>query len=141
MQVRRILIFMASGLLSLGFAVVASAAPSRAKASKIDRDLMEVTVPQLQMYYAEHRYTVTQVVQWHLSRVHRYNGIYRAVETSLDRAALETAAREDADAAAGRVNSAPLWGVPMVIKANTSIAGEVTTDGWSGYTIAGHELG
>jgi Asp-tRNA(Asn)/Glu-tRNA(Gln) amidotransferase A subunit family amidase len=33
-----------------------------------------------------------------------------------------------------------LWGVPVVIKANTSIAGEVTTDGWSGYTIPGHEL-
>jgi Asp-tRNA(Asn)/Glu-tRNA(Gln) amidotransferase A subunit family amidase len=106
----------------------------------MDRDLMEVTVQQLQHYYAEHRYTVTQVVQWHLARVHRYNGIYRAVETSLDRAALETAAREDAEAAAGRVNSAPLWGVPIVIKANTSIAGEVTTDGWSGYTIPGHEL-
>jgi Asp-tRNA(Asn)/Glu-tRNA(Gln) amidotransferase A subunit family amidase len=101
---------------------------------------MEVTVAQLQRYYAEHRYTVTQVVQWHLARVHRYNGIYRAVEKSLDTAALETAAREDAEAALGRVNSAPLWGVPIVIKANTSIAGEVTTDGWSGYTLPGHEL-
>ena len=59
---------------------------------------------------------------------------------ALDRGALETAAREDREAAAGRVNSAPLWGVPIVIKANTSIAGEVTTDGWSGYTIPGHEL-
>jgi Asp-tRNA(Asn)/Glu-tRNA(Gln) amidotransferase A subunit family amidase len=106
----------------------------------MDRDLMEVTIAQLQRYYAEHRYTVTQVVQWHLARVHRYNGIYRAVETSLDRTALETAAQEDRDAAAGRVNSAPLWGVPIVIKANTSIAGEVTTDGWSGYTVPGHEL-
>src|SRR3984885_6297332 len=114
--------------------------PALAASAAIDRDLMEVTVPQLQRYYAEHRYTVTQVVQWHLARGHRDNGIYRAVETSLDRAALETAAREDAEAAAGRVNSAPLWGVPIVIKANTSIAGEITTDGWSGYTIAGHEL-
>jgi hypothetical protein len=111
-----------------------------AASDAIDQDLMEVTVPQLQRYYAERRYTVTQVVQWHLARVHRYNGIYRAIETSLDRAALETAAREDAEAAAGRVNSAPLWGVPIVIKANTSIAGEITTDGWSGYTIPGHEL-
>jgi Asp-tRNA(Asn)/Glu-tRNA(Gln) amidotransferase A subunit family amidase len=34
----------------------------------------------------------------------------------------------------------PLWGVPIVIKANTSIEGEVTTDGWSGYTVPGHEL-
>ncbi|MGB6306597.1 MAG: amidase, partial [Steroidobacteraceae bacterium] len=34
----------------------------------------------------------------------------------------------------------PLWGVPIVIKANTSIEGLVTTDGWDGYTIPGHEL-
>ena len=44
---------------------------------------MEVSVQQLQQYYAEHRYTVTQVVQWHLARVHRYDGIYRAIETRL----------------------------------------------------------
>src|SRR5215467_12176932 len=31
-------------------------------------------------------------------------------------------------------------GVPIVIKANTSIQGKVTTDGWKGYTIPGHEL-
>jgi amidase len=34
----------------------------------------------------------------------------------------------------------PLWGVPIVIKANTSIEGQITTDGWDGYTIPGHEL-
>ena len=30
--------------------------------------------------------------------------------------------------------------MPIVIKANTSIAGQVTTDGWEGYTLPGHEL-
>ena len=34
----------------------------------------------------------------------------------------------------------PLWGVPIVIKANTSVKGLITTDGWKGYTIPGHEL-
>jgi Asp-tRNA(Asn)/Glu-tRNA(Gln) amidotransferase A subunit family amidase len=34
----------------------------------------------------------------------------------------------------------PLWGVPIVIKANTSIEGLITTDGWKGYMIPGHEL-
>ena len=29
---------------------------------------------------------------------------------------------------------------PSSIKANTSIAGQVTTDGWQGFTLAGHEL-
>src|ERR1700686_1677117 len=140
MHGRRILIFMAPGLLPLGLAFIASAAPSGAIASKMDRDLMEVTVLQLQRYYAEHRYTVTEVVQWHLARIHHYNGIYRAVETVMEKKALETAAREDAEAAAGRANRGPLWGVPIVIKANTSIQGEITTDGWWGYTVPGHEL-
>src|ERR1700691_5180808 len=140
MHLRRTLVSVLPGLMLLSIPYTTWAESAVAASVAIDRDLMEVTVPQVQRYYAEHRYTVTQVVQWHLARVHRYNGIYRAVETSLDRAALETAAREDAEAAAGRVNSAPLWGVPIVIKANTSIAGEITTDGWSGYTIAGHEL-
>ena len=33
-----------------------------------------------------------------------------------------------------------MWGVPIVIKANTSVKGLVTTDGWQGYLIPGHEL-
>jgi amidase len=121
MHVRKILVSLAPGLLSLGLPAIASAAAGAAIPSTMDRDLMEVTVPQLQRYYAEHRYTVTQVVQWHLARIHRYNGTYRAVETVMERTALETAAREDAEA--GRANRGPLWGVPIVIKANTSIQG------------------
>src|SRR6202789_1828477 len=67
--------------------------------SEMDRDLFEVTIPQLESFYASHKYTVTQVVQWHLARIHRYNAIYRAVQTLDARGALETAAAEDADAA------------------------------------------
>jgi amidase len=104
----------------------------------MDRDLLEVTIPQLQQFYATRKYTVTQVVQWHLARIHRYNGIYRALETLLESAALATAAREDRQTAAAV--RGPLWGVPIVIKANTSIQGEITTDGWEGFTIPGHEL-
>jgi Asp-tRNA(Asn)/Glu-tRNA(Gln) amidotransferase A subunit family amidase len=105
---------------------------------QIDKDLYEVTVPQLENFYASHRYTVTQVVQWHLARIHKYNGIYRAIETVMEKEALATAAQEDATPDADRHGA--LWGVPIVIKANTSIAGQVTTDGWAGYTIPGHEL-
>ena len=56
--------------------------------------------------------------------------------------ALATAAREDAEAAAGgsSFQRGPMWGVPIVTKANTSIKGLVTTDGWKGYMIPGHEL-
>ena len=54
-----------------------------------------------------------------------------------DAEALAAAAREDREAAAAH---GPLWGVPIVIKANTSIQGKVTTDGWEGFMMPGHEL-
>jgi amidase len=127
------------GCLSLGLAAFAVAAPKAPNADAMDRDLIEVTVPTLERLYTEHKYTVTQVVQWHLARIRRYDGIYRAVEQVLEKQALEAAAREDAAAARGGPRG-PLWGVPIVIKANTSIEGQVTTDGWDGYTIPGHEL-
>jgi Asp-tRNA(Asn)/Glu-tRNA(Gln) amidotransferase A subunit family amidase len=123
-------------------AVLAAASPAASRApaaDTMDRDLLEVTVPQLERYYAEHKYTVTQVVRWHLARIRKYDGVYRAVEQVLEKQALETAAQEDAEASRGGTRG-PLWGVPIVIKANTSIEGLVTTDGWDGYTIHGHEL-
>src|SRR6202167_1484801 len=129
----------AIGGLSAMIAASSAAALQAPAADTMDRDLLEVTVPQLERYYAEHKYTVTQVVRWHLARIHRYDGVYRAVEQVLERQALETAAREDAEASRGGTRG-PLWGVPIVIKANTSIEGLVTTDGWDGYTIPGHEL-
>jgi amidase len=116
----------------------ATAQQSEIDRSAMDRDLYEVTVPQLESLYAAHKYTVTQVVQWHLARIHRYNGIYRAVETILEKDAMAQAAKEDAEA--GSAPHGPLWGVPIVLKANTSIAGQITTDGWAGYTIPGKEL-
>ena len=116
-----------------------AAAPS--SSPSIDGDLMEVTIPQLEQLYANHKYTVTEVVEWHVARIQKYNGIYRAVQ-DLDPGALATAAREDADAKAGGAGfvRGPMWGVPIVTKANTSVKGLVTTDGWKGYTIPGHEL-
>jgi len=114
----------------------AQAAPA-AHSAAMDRDLLEVTIPQLQHYYAEHRYTIAQVVDWHLDRIHRYNGVYRAIEQVFAEEARAAAAREDA--ATGSTHGA-LWGVPIVIKGNTSIEGKITTDGWEGFTIAGHEL-
>ncbi len=108
----------------------------------MDRDLMEVTVPQLEQLYSSHKYTVTDVVRWYLARIDKYNGIYRAVQNQDVQGALATASREDADEKAGGTGfvRGPLWGIPIVTKANTSIKGLVTTDGWKGYTIAGHEL-
>lgn len=99
-------------------------------------------MPQLEDLYARHKYTVTDVVRWHIARAKKYNGIYRAVQTFDEQAALAAAAREDADASNGGKDfkRGALWGVPIVTKANTSIQGLVTTDGWKGYMIPGHEL-
>jgi Asp-tRNA(Asn)/Glu-tRNA(Gln) amidotransferase A subunit family amidase len=129
---------MVATLLLASLATTAGARP--VSSAEMDRDLLEVSVPRLQELYARHKYTVTQVVRWHLARIHRYNGIYRAVETVMENDALAVAAREDAEATRGTTTRGALWGVPIVIKANTSIAGQITTDGWAGYTIAGHEL-
>jgi amidase len=111
-------------------------------AGAIDHDLMEITVPRLEAMYRSHKYTVTQVVQWYLARIAKYNGIYRAVQYVDAKGALETAAREDAEAKAGGPNfhRGPLWGAPIVTKENTSVKGLVTSDGWKGYMIPGKEL-
>jgi Asp-tRNA(Asn)/Glu-tRNA(Gln) amidotransferase A subunit family amidase len=107
----------------------------------IDRDLAEVTIPRLERYYATHRYTVTQVVRWYAARIEKYDGIYQSIETRDFASALATAAREDAEAGGARnLARPPLWGVPIVVKANTSVRGQVTTDGWAGFVIPGHEL-
>ena len=106
--------------------------------SPLDHDLLEVTIPQLETYYGTHKYTVTQVVRWHLDRIHKYNGVYGAFEYVDESAALATAAREDA--AGPGIQRGPLWGVPIVIKENTSVRGLITSDGWKGYVLPGHEL-
>jgi amidase len=106
--------------------------------TNLDRDLLEVSVPQLQRYYVQRKYTVAEVVEWYLGRIRRYNGIYRPIENLFEADARAEAER--ADAGLDRGTRGPLWGVPIVIKANTSIAGKVTTDGWKGYVMPGHEL-
>jgi amidase len=108
----------------------------------MDRDLLEITIPQLEQLYRSHEYTVTEVVRWYMARIEKYDRIYRAVQNLDVAGALATAAREDAAAKAGGSSfvRGPMWGVPIVTKANTSIAGLITTDGWKGYVIPGHEL-
>ncbi len=125
-----------------GGATTSNSATGGSRQAAMDRDLLEVTIPQLEKMYATHKYTVTQVVQWYLARIAKYNGIYRAVQTVDTKGALATAAEEDA-AAKKRgpgFKRGPMWGVPIVIKANTSVKGLITTDGWQGYLIPGHEL-
>jgi amidase len=125
-------------LLALILSVVSSMYAQELVSSAIDRDLMEVSVEGLHRLYAQHRYTVTQVTQWYLDRIARYDGTYRALLYVDTKAALARAAEEDASPASAR--NGALWGVPIVIKANTSVEGWVTSAGWKGYTIPGKEL-
>jgi Asp-tRNA(Asn)/Glu-tRNA(Gln) amidotransferase A subunit family amidase len=107
----------------------------------IDHDLLDVTVADLHRFYDAKRYSVTQVVKWHLDRIDRYNGVYGAIETVFREGALARAAAEDADTRGGTATSrGALWGVPIVVKANTSIAGAITSAGWEGFRVPGHEL-
>ena len=115
---------------------------SQPQSTEQDRDLLEVTVPKLESLYRAHKYTVTQVTQWHLDRIARYDGVYNAMIFVDREGALATAAAEDAAAVRGGAQfvRGPLWGVPIVIKANTSVKGWVTSAGWSGYLIKDQEL-
>lgn len=105
---------------------------------KMDRDLMEVSVPAMEQMYRSRRYSVTQVTQWYLDRIDRYDGTYRALLHVDREGALKRAAEEDA-APKGAKHGA-LWGVPIVVKANTSVKGLVTSAGWVGYLKPGEEL-
>ena len=107
-----------------------------AEQARMDRDLMEIDIPRLQDLYRRHVYTVEQVTRWYLGRIAKYNGIYRDVQTVDVKGALETARREDA----GGGEHGAMWGVPIVIKANTAVKGLIDTDGWAGFVIPGHEF-
>jgi amidase len=115
---------------------------STAETAKMDRDLLEISIPQLEALYGRHKYTVRQVVAWHIDRIKKYNGIYGAIEHLDEAGALATAAQEDAQAAAGGKNfrRGPMWGVPIVIKENTCVRGLITSAGWKGYVLPGHEF-
>ena len=124
-------------LILIGFGCASWTAPPPPAAS-IDDDLLDVTVARLHEMYGAKQYTVTQVVQWHIDRIDRYNGVYGAIEQLFRSEALAEARRLDANPPQG--TRPLLWGVPVVIKANTSIKGYVTTAGWEGFTRPGHEL-
>src|ERR1700683_5429707 len=108
-----------------GGAATSTAAMGGSRQAAMDRDLLEVTIPKLEKMYAAHRYTVTQVVQWYLARIAKYNGIYRAVQTVDAQGALATAAEDNAAAkkVGPGLQRGPMWGVPIVFKANTSVKG------------------
>lgn len=107
-----------------------------AQQARMTGDLMEIDIPRLHALYAQHRYSVTQVVRWYMGRIARYDGIYRNVQSvDVDRA-MATARREDSQAATH--GHGALWGVPIVVKANMAVKGWPDSDGWKGFVLPGH---
>ena len=103
--------------------------------ARMDQDLLETDTSRLHELYRTHRYTVEQVTRWYMGRISRYNGIYRAVQTVNTADALTVAkGMTKFDPAK------PLWGVPIVIKANTAVKGLIDSDGWQGFALPGHEF-
>jgi aspartyl-tRNA(Asn)/glutamyl-tRNA(Gln) amidotransferase subunit A len=110
---------------------------SASEQARLDPLLLETDIPHLQALYAAHKATPTEVTRWYLTRIARYNDIYRDLQTVDATGALATAKAEEAEPAA---KHGPLWGVPMVIKANTAVKGLPDTDGWAGFALPGHEF-
>jgi len=128
--------------LGLARVVLAGATEAESAQDDMDRDLLEVTIPKLHAFYEAKKYTTTQVTRWYLSRIARYDRVYRSMIHVDSAGALATAAAQDAAAtkSGAQLKRGLLWGVPIVIKANTSVKGLVTSAGWYGYLVPGHEL-
>jgi Asp-tRNA(Asn)/Glu-tRNA(Gln) amidotransferase A subunit family amidase len=133
-----------AGVLALVIALRSEPAPrlQSANTPQIDRDLNEITITRLQSLYASGRYTVTQITQWYLDRIARHDDVYNAFLHVDAAGARATAAAQDAakKSAGSRFRPGPLWGIPIVVKGNTSVKGLVTSNGWRGYLIPGREL-
>src|SRR5262245_8396625 len=107
----------------------------QAPEATINPDLNELTIANLHKLYATGKYTVTEVTQWHLDRIARYDSVFKAILYVDKKGALATASALDSAAAKGgkEFRRGPLWGVPIVIKANMSVKGWITSAGWKGY--------
>lgn len=105
--------------------------------ARMDQDLLEITIPQLEALYIKGKFTVSDVTRWYLDRIARFNPIYRAVQSVDLDGALARAQAEDRDK---NGTHGPLWGVPVVVKANTAVKGLLDSVGWQGFAIPGHEF-
>src|SRR5688572_3052921 len=131
----RLILLLTSMVALLGSVQSTTMVPPQTNASRIDRDLTDVSITQLRSFYAEGTYTVTQVTQWHLDRIARHDKTYQSFLHVDSAGALSAAAAADAvkKKAGSRFNFPLLWGIPVVIKGNTSVKGLVTSNGWQGY--------
>jgi aspartyl-tRNA(Asn)/glutamyl-tRNA(Gln) amidotransferase subunit A len=106
----------------------------------VDTDFAEVSIERLQVLYAAGTCTPLEVTQWHLDRIEKFNPTYNAFTELFAEEALECARRLEGEFRRSGGRNGALWGVPIVVKANTCVAGRVTSVGWWGYACDGYEL-
>lgn len=123
-------------LIALTLFLLAATACTKAKTpiSFDEIDVVELTAEQIQMDYAQGRYTAVLLTQAFLDRIALYEDHYNAF-ISMNPEALAEAAALDAEYRSTGPRG-PLHGVPIVIKDNIDYGGLVTTAGFSGFSSA-----
>lgn len=97
-------------------------------------DVVELAAADVQTGLAEGRFTAIQLTRAFLDRIARFEERYNAF-VSLNPDALAIAARLDEEYRT-RGPRGPLHGVPVVVKDNIDLEGQVTTAGFSGFSEA-----
>jgi hypothetical protein len=106
--------------------------PAASVQDAMDRDLLEVTIPGLHALYVAKKYTATQVTQWYLNRIAKYDRPLNSMVVQLRERAMARAKQADATLASGAAVG-PLHGVPVTLKESFNIAGVPTTWGAAPY--------
>ena len=97
--------------------------------AKVDIDVVELTIAQLQEGYSRGRFTAEAIARAHLARIERYESAYNAF-TFLNPAAIDDARAIDRRRTAGEALG-PLAGVPVVVKEAMDFVGLPSTIGWA----------
>lgn len=99
--------------------------PDKLLVAKVD--VTKASIEDLATAMAQKKFTSAQLTATYLDRIADCNPEIRAI-ISTNRAALRTAKERDAERAVGKVRG-PMHGVPVIIKDNIDLEGEVTTVG------------
>ncbi|PGH19657.1 hypothetical protein AJ80_03812 [Polytolypa hystricis UAMH7299] len=96
-------------------------------------DIADVSIPQLQQYMTERKFTAHDLVECYLERIHHLNGILKAViEVNPD--ALEIAEGLDKERDTGKVRG-QLHGIPFLVKDSMSTKDKMQTTAGSSMLI------
>jgi len=116
-----------SAVLSACTADVENATPGAVPVEAEPFEVVEATIPEIRQAMSEGRISARELVQRYLVRIAMYENQLNATIT-VNRNALEEAARLDAERAAGRMRG-PLHGIPIALKDNIHTVDMPTTGG------------